>query len=90
MAYYFDKYLFDDFIEKMEESMEIEYTYNLMLVLVEVNKSKGHRMVDLFSISKYNSSTIIDHHPIEKNFPPNQNILKIFYPPPITISKNLH
>lgn len=68
MAYYFDKYLFDDFIEKMEESMEIEYTYNLMLVLVEVNKSKGRRMVDLFSISKYYSYTIINHHPIEKKF----------------------
>ena len=34
-----------------------------------LDKSKVHHMVDLFSISKYYSYTIINHHPIEKKFP---------------------
>ncbi|MFQ8903307.1 MAG: hypothetical protein ACLR7D_17145 [Lachnospira eligens] len=37
-AYYFDKFLFDDFIIEMEERMGIKYTYNPMLILVEINK----------------------------------------------------
>lgn len=45
-AYYFDKFLFDDFIEEMETKMCIEYTYNLMLVLVEVNKSKDRGKIE--------------------------------------------
>lgn len=45
-AYYFDKFLFDDFIEEMETKMCIEYTYNPMLVLVEVNKSKDRGKIE--------------------------------------------
>lgn len=46
IAYYFDKFLFDDFIEEMETKMCIEYTYNPMLVLVEVNKSKDRGKIE--------------------------------------------
>ena len=45
-AYYFDKFLFDDFIEEMKTKMCIEYTYNPMLVLVEVNKSKDRGKIE--------------------------------------------
>jgi hypothetical protein len=39
--YYFDEYLFDEFIRDMEKNMNVEYTYNPMLLLVEVNQKKG-------------------------------------------------
>ena len=38
-AYYFDRNLFEDFLKEMEEQMGIQYTYNPMLILVEINKS---------------------------------------------------
>ena len=44
--YYFDKVLFDDFIYEMEDKMGIKYTYNPMLVLVEVNKNKGRGKIE--------------------------------------------
>ncbi|MBR1702708.1 MAG: hypothetical protein IJ716_12205 [Lachnospiraceae bacterium] len=45
-AYYFDKFLFDDFIEEMNSRMGIEYTYNPMLILVEVNMNKNRGNIE--------------------------------------------
>lgn len=39
--YYFDEYLFEDFLRDMEKRMDILYTYNPMLLLVEVNMNKA-------------------------------------------------
>ncbi len=39
--YYFSRELFDDFISEMENRMKIEYTYNPMLILVEVEKKEN-------------------------------------------------
>ena len=44
--YYFDRNLFIDFIEEMEERMGIEYTYNPMLILVEVNKDNDRGEIE--------------------------------------------
>ena len=44
--YYFDKFLFDDFIEEMEERMGVRYTYNPLLLLVEVNGNKGRGQIE--------------------------------------------
>lgn len=38
--YYFSKHEFDCFIEEMRVRMGIEYTYNPMLILIEVNRNK--------------------------------------------------
>uniref|UniRef100_UPI004057A29A hypothetical protein n=1 Tax=Agathobacter sp. TaxID=2021311 RepID=UPI004057A29A len=38
-SYYFDRNLFEDFLNDMERRMGIRYTYNPMLILVEINKS---------------------------------------------------
>lgn len=45
-AYYFDKFLFDDFIIEMEERMGIKYTYNPMLILVEINKGRDGEKIE--------------------------------------------
>lgn len=37
--YYFDSYLFEDFLREFEKATGIKYTYNPMLILVEVSKS---------------------------------------------------
>lgn len=37
--YYFDYYLFEDFLREFEKETGIKYTYNPMLILVEVSKS---------------------------------------------------
>lgn len=39
--YYFDDYLFEEFLRDMEKRMQISYTYNPMLLLVEVNMNKA-------------------------------------------------
>lgn len=44
--YYFDKFLFDDFIEEMEVRMGIRYTYNPLLLLVEVDREKGRGQIE--------------------------------------------
>jgi len=46
MPYYFDKFLFDDFIEEMEVRMVISYTYNPLLLLVEVDRKKGRGQIE--------------------------------------------
>lgn len=46
MPYYFDKFLFDDFIEEMEVRMGIRYTYNPLLLLVEVDRKKGRGQIE--------------------------------------------
>jgi len=38
--YYFDDYLFEDFLREFEKKTGIKYTYNPMLILVEVKKDK--------------------------------------------------
>lgn len=38
-SYYFDRILFESFLNDMEKRMGIRYTYNPMLILVEINKS---------------------------------------------------
>lgn len=44
--YYFDKILFDDFVEEMSQRMGIEYTYNPMLILVEIDKKRNRGLID--------------------------------------------
>lgn len=39
--YYFDDYLFEDFLREVEVKMGVAYTYNPMLLLVEVNKANA-------------------------------------------------
>lgn len=38
--YYFDDYLFEDFLREFEKKTGIKYTYNPMLILVEVKKNQ--------------------------------------------------
>jgi len=40
--FYFDDYLFEDFLREFEKRTGINYIYSPMLVLVEVNKSVGY------------------------------------------------
>ncbi len=40
--FYFDGYLFEDFLRDFENKTAISYTYSPMLILVEVNKSNGY------------------------------------------------
>lgn len=44
--YYFDKFLFDDFIDEMEVRMGVNYTYNPLLILVEVDKRNGRGLIE--------------------------------------------
>ncbi|MDY3274846.1 MAG: hypothetical protein SOX33_03490 [Agathobacter sp.] len=44
--YYFDKFLFDNFIENMEGRMGIRYTYNPMLLLVEVDRKNARGQLE--------------------------------------------
>lgn len=44
--YFFERVLFENFIEEMESRMMVEYTYNPMLLLVEVNKKKGRGSIE--------------------------------------------
>lgn len=44
--FYFDGYLFDDFLYEFENKTGISYTYSPMLVLVEVNKRKGYGQIE--------------------------------------------
>lgn len=44
--YYFDKILFDDFIEEMEVRMGVRYTYNPLLLLVEVDRKEGRGQIE--------------------------------------------
>lgn len=44
--YYFDKILFDVFIEEMEIRMGVRYTYNPMLLLVEVHREKQRGQIE--------------------------------------------
>lgn len=46
MPYYFHKFLFDDFITEMEERMGIKYTYNPLLILVEVDRKNGRGQIE--------------------------------------------
>lgn len=39
-SYYFDRMVFNEFVFNMQTSMGIEYTYNPMLILVEIKKDK--------------------------------------------------
>lgn len=45
--YYFDDYLFEDFLREFEKKTGIKYTYNPMLILVEVKKDKYRGMLQL-------------------------------------------
>lgn len=40
--FYFDGYLFEDFLRDFENKTSISYTYSPMLILVEVNKRNGY------------------------------------------------
>lgn len=44
--YYFDDYLFEEFIRDMENKMQISYTYNPMLLLVEVNMNNARGKIE--------------------------------------------
>lgn len=44
--FYFDGYLFEDFLRDFERKTGISYTYSPMLILVEVNKRKGHGQLE--------------------------------------------
>lgn len=44
--FYFDDYLFEDFLREFEKRTGIAYTYNPMLILVEVNKSVGYGAIE--------------------------------------------
>lgn len=46
IPYYFDKFLFDDFIEEMEVRMGVRYTYNPLLLLVEVDRRKERGQIE--------------------------------------------
>lgn len=46
IPYYFHKFLFDDFIMEMEERMGIKYTYNPLLILVEVDRKNGRGQIE--------------------------------------------
>ena len=46
MPYYFHKFLFDDFIMEMEERMGVKYTYNPLLLLVEVDRRRGRGQIE--------------------------------------------
>lgn len=46
IPYYFDKFLFDDFIEEMEVRMGIRYTYNPLLLLVEADRRKERGQIE--------------------------------------------
>lgn len=52
--FYFDDYLFEDFLRKFEKKTGINYTYNPMLILVEVNKSVG------FGTIEFQNKMVID------------------------------
>lgn len=40
--FYFDEYLFEDFLRDLENKTAISYTYSPMLILVEINKRNGY------------------------------------------------
>jgi len=40
--FYFDEYLFEEFLRQFEKETDISYTYSPMLILVEINKKKGY------------------------------------------------
>lgn len=44
--FYFDEYLFEEFLREFEKKTGIHYTYSAMLVLVEVNKSAGYGAIE--------------------------------------------
>lgn len=44
--FYFDDYLFEDFLREFEKRTGIAYTYNPMLILIEVNKSVGYGSIE--------------------------------------------
>lgn len=44
--FYFDDYLFEDFLREFEKKTGIHYIYSPMLVLVEVNKSVGYGAIE--------------------------------------------
>lgn len=44
--FYFDDYLFDDFLRELEKQTGIVYQYNPMLILVEVNKAVGYGAIE--------------------------------------------
>lgn len=44
--FYFDDYLFEDFLREFEKKTGISYTYSPMLVLVEVNKAVGYGTIE--------------------------------------------
>ena len=44
--YYFDDYLFEDFLREFERKTGITYTYSPMLILVEVNKAVGYGAIE--------------------------------------------
>lgn len=44
--FYFDDYLFEDFLREFEKRTGITYTYNPMLILIEVNKSVGYGSIE--------------------------------------------
>lgn len=44
--FYFDGYLFDDFLYEFENKTGISYMYSPMLILVEVNKRKGYGQIE--------------------------------------------
>lgn len=44
--FYFDDYLFEDFLRVFESKTNIKYTYNPMLILVEVRKTVGYGAIE--------------------------------------------
>lgn len=44
--FYFDSYLFEEFLDELETKSGISYTYNPMLILVEINKGKGYGAIE--------------------------------------------
>lgn len=40
-SYYFDEYLFEDFLREINKKTSIKYTYNPMLILLEIDNKKG-------------------------------------------------
>ena len=47
--FYFDGYLFEDFLRDFECKTGISYTYSPMLILVEVNKRKEHGQLEFLN-----------------------------------------
>lgn len=45
-AYYFDEMLFENFLSEMKDKMGVDYTYNPMLLLIEVNRNFDRAQIE--------------------------------------------